>query len=44
MRSEVALLEKAWNHLEDSIVYYQDRPVGTIAALDPGPTSLNYDP
>ena len=44
MGSETALIEKAWKHLEDAVVYYQGRPVGTIATLDPGPTALNYDP
>ena len=35
--------EQAWQLLEQSIMYYQDRPVGTIAAQDPDIPSLNYD-
>ncbi|WP_199295992.1 glycoside hydrolase 100 family protein [Trichocoleus sp. FACHB-591] len=39
-----SVLEKqAWEALEQSIIYYQDRPVGTVAARDPELTALNYD-
>jgi ribosomal protein L21E len=37
------LVEEAWDALEKSIVYYQGRPVGTIAARDPDIAALNYD-
>lgn len=36
-------VEEAWDALEKSIVYYQGRPVGTIAARDPDIAALNYD-
>ncbi|BAY96528.1 neutral invertase [Tolypothrix tenuis PCC 7101] len=35
--------KQAWELLENSILYYQGRPVGTIAARDPSSTGLNYD-
>ncbi|MGJ3251162.1 MAG: glycoside hydrolase 100 family protein [Elainellaceae cyanobacterium] len=35
--------EHAWDALEQSIIYYQGRPVGTIAARDPDIVALNYD-
>ena len=38
-----AMEEQAWQLLEQSIMYYQGRPVGTIAAQDPDIPSLNYD-
>ncbi|KAG6629687.1 hypothetical protein I3843_14G103500 [Carya illinoinensis] len=38
------LEDEAWNLLRDSIVYYCNKPIGTIAAKDLGNTSiLNYD-
>jgi hypothetical protein len=37
------LVKKAWELLEDSIVYYGDRPVGTVAARDREVEALNYD-
>lgn len=37
------LEKEAWNVLEDSIIYYQDRPVGNVAARDPEVAALNYD-
>ncbi len=36
-------VEAAWKLLEDSILYYKGRPVGTVAALDSGVDPLNYD-
>ncbi|MEC4816397.1 MAG: glycoside hydrolase 100 family protein [Scytonema sp. PMC 1069.18] len=33
----------AWQLLEKSIIYYHGRPIGTVAALDPGLNALNYD-
>jgi hypothetical protein len=35
--------EQAWAALEKSIIYYQGRPIGTIAACDPDIAALNYD-
>ncbi len=37
------ILGEAWKHLEDSIVYFEGRPIGTVAALDTEMASLNYD-
>jgi glycogen debranching enzyme len=37
------LIVEAWERLEKSIIYYRDRPIGTIAANDPGSDALNYD-
>lgn len=37
------LVKKAWELLEDSIIYYCDRPVGTVAARDREVEALNYD-
>ncbi|TAE56401.1 MAG: alkaline invertase [Nostocales cyanobacterium] len=35
--------KEAWECLENSILYYQGRPVGTLAAYDPSVEALNYD-
>lgn len=35
--------EEAWQALEKSIIYYQGRPVGTLAAYDSSVEALNYD-
>ncbi|AFY77428.1 MAG: glycoside hydrolase 100 family protein [Hydrococcus sp. C42_A2020_068] len=43
MTYEHNLTEIAWKALEDSIIYYCDRPVGTVAARDPSVEALNYD-
>lgn len=43
MVEECHLVEEAWKLLEDSIVYYRGRPVGTVAARDPSVEALNYD-
>lgn len=37
------IVEVAWKALEDSIIYYQGAPVGTVAAKDPEVAALNYD-
>jgi len=34
---------KAWQLLNESIVHYHGRPVGTVAASDPEIAALNYD-
>lgn len=41
--SDQAIEEQAWDALEKSIIYFQGRPVGTIAACDPDIAALNYD-
>ncbi|MBW4574349.1 MAG: glycoside hydrolase 100 family protein [Aphanothece sp. CMT-3BRIN-NPC111] len=43
MIAEQSLVEEAFQALEDSIIYYNGRPVGTIAARDPEVDALNYD-
>jgi len=35
--------EEAWRALEKSILYYQGRPIGTVAAYDASVEALNYD-
>ncbi len=37
------ILAAAWQQLEKATVHHKGRPIGTVAALDPGPTALNYD-
>ncbi|UKO96100.1 glycoside hydrolase 100 family protein [Nostoc sp. UHCC 0870] len=34
---------EAWRLLEESIIYYQGKPIGTVAAHDPELEALNYD-
>ena len=41
--SDKSIEEQAWSALESSIIYYQGRPIGTIAARDPDIAALNYD-
>ena len=41
--SDQNLVEQAWIALEKSIIYYQGKPIGTIAACDPDIAALNYD-
>ncbi|BAU40974.1 MULTISPECIES: glycoside hydrolase 100 family protein [Cyanophyceae] len=43
MKTTTNLVTEAWQLLERSIVYYGDRPVGTVAACDPSVEALNYD-
>ena len=35
--------EEAWEEIQKTIIYYQGRPVGTVAALDGSGDALNYD-
>ncbi|MCL6434937.1 MAG: glycoside hydrolase 100 family protein [Leptolyngbyaceae cyanobacterium HOT.MB2.61] len=42
-QEENRLVKEAWELLEDAIVYYRGRPVGTVAARDPYVEALNYD-
>ncbi len=37
------MVAEAWKALEDSIIYYCGRPVGTVAARDPDVEALNYN-
>lgn len=39
----LAVEEQAWEALEKSIIYYHGKAIGTIAALDPDISALNYD-
>lgn len=34
---------KAWQKLKGAIAYYHNRPIGTVAAVDPQVEALNYD-
>ncbi|BAY28252.1 neutral invertase [Nostoc carneum NIES-2107] len=34
---------EAWRILENSIIYYRERPIGTVAARDSQTEALNYD-
>ncbi|MBD2347086.1 glycoside hydrolase 100 family protein [Anabaena subtropica] len=34
---------ESWKLLESSIIYYQGKPIGTVAAQDPDLDALNYD-
>lgn len=43
MRTKNKLLHEAILALEDSIIYYRDRPIGTVAARDREVEALNYD-
>ncbi|MDB9317529.1 glycoside hydrolase 100 family protein [Nodularia spumigena] len=46
-REEVVIVDdlekQAWEILEKSILYYQGRPIGTIATYDPSQKALNHD-
>lgn len=37
------IIAEAWKALEDSVIYYYGRPVGTVAARDPDVEPLNYN-
>ncbi|MBD1846142.1 glycoside hydrolase 100 family protein [Cyanobacteria bacterium FACHB-63] len=39
----MSIEEKAWELLEKSVLYYQGREIGTIAACDTDVIALNYD-
>ncbi|WP_373526974.1 glycoside hydrolase 100 family protein [Nostoc sp.] len=41
--NESLLEAEAWQLLEKSIIYYQGKPIGTVAAHDPESDALNYD-
>ncbi len=43
MEIDNKILGEAWKHLEDSVIYFEGRPIGTVAALDNEMASLNYD-
>jgi hypothetical protein len=37
------ILNEAWKYLDDATVYFQGRPIGTVASLDTEMSSLNYN-
>jgi GH15 family glucan-1,4-alpha-glucosidase len=37
------LFTDAWQQLNNSIIYYHGRPIGTVAAQDPSVEAVNYD-
>ncbi len=37
------LLSKAWQRLEQAVVEYEGKAVGTVAAIQPGAEAINYD-
>ncbi|HIK54953.1 MAG TPA: glycoside hydrolase 100 family protein [Synechococcales cyanobacterium M55_K2018_004] len=43
MKVTNSLIQEAWELHERAIVFYGDRPVGTVAACDPTVEALNYD-
>jgi hypothetical protein len=43
MRTQSNIVADAWKALEDSVIYYYGRPVGTVAARDPDVEALNYN-
>ncbi|MFB8791585.1 MAG: glycoside hydrolase 100 family protein, partial [Potamolinea sp.] len=43
MRIQSDIVADAWKALEDSVIYYYGRPVGTVAARDPDVEALNYN-
>src|SRR4028118_995890 len=43
MRTQSDIVAEAWKALDDSIIYYYGRPVGTVAARDPDVEALNYN-
>ncbi|XP_020538319.1 probable alkaline/neutral invertase F isoform X2 [Jatropha curcas] len=38
-----AMVEEAWERLKKSYVYFKEKPVGTLAAIDPSVEALNYN-
>ncbi|MGV0027673.1 glycoside hydrolase 100 family protein [Phormidesmis priestleyi] len=43
MLADSALTEEAHKALEDAILYYRGKPIGTVAACDPDAEAVNYD-
>ncbi|MBE9128935.1 glycoside hydrolase 100 family protein [Coleofasciculus sp. LEGE 07092] len=43
MNTQSDTVAKAWQALEESVIYYYGRPVGTVAARDPDVEALNYN-
>lgn len=43
METQILTKTEAWQLLQKSIIYYGDRPIGTVAACDPSVEALNYD-
>lgn len=38
-----SMMDEAWERLRSSFVYFQKKPVGTLAAVDPSAEALNYN-
>ena len=43
MKQNYIIATEAWQILESSIIYYYDRPIGTLAACDYSTPAVNYD-
>ncbi|MBD2138369.1 glycoside hydrolase 100 family protein [Anabaena sp. FACHB-1237] len=43
LETKISIEDEAWQLLENSILYYQGRPIGTLAAYDASVEALNYD-
>ena len=43
MKQSYVIATEAWQILESSIIYYHDRPIGTLAACDYSTPAVNYD-
>ncbi|WP_199248253.1 glycoside hydrolase 100 family protein [[Phormidium] sp. ETS-05] len=43
MSEHINTLAAAWQHLEASVISYENRPIGTVAAADNEVAALNYD-
>lgn len=37
------MVEEAWERLKNSFVYYKEKPIRTLAAMDPNVDALNYN-
>jgi hypothetical protein len=42
-KEPISLFDRAWTLLDESMVYYNGEPVGTVGARDPSVEALNYD-
>ncbi|HLP91919.1 MAG TPA: glycoside hydrolase 100 family protein [Nostocaceae cyanobacterium] len=43
LETQISIEDEAWQALENSIISYRGRPVGTVAAYDSSVEALNYD-
>lgn len=39
---DAKIIDAAWRELKQSVIYFQGKPVGTVAARDPSAAELNY--